>query len=333
MIVKYMFSLIAVVLLFALAYMGVEAAGLQLLFGVIVPYIALLVFIAGFVYRVMGWARSAVPFKIPTTGGQQKSLPWIKRNGWDNPFSRFEVIMRMILEVVLFRSLFRNTKAKMHKDGPKISYSMELWLWLAALLFHYSFLAVFLRHYRLFVEPVPGFVKTLESIDGLFQIGQPILYISGVLLLLAVIYLFLRRVSVAQVRYVSLPADYFPLFLIAAIAGTGIYMRYFIKVDIPLIKQLTVGLTTFSPVIPEGVGGVFYAHLFLVCILFAYFPFSKLMHAGGIFLSPTRNTTSNTRAERHVNPWNYPVKVHTYEEYEDEFRERMIEAGLPVDKE
>ena len=33
-----------------------------------------------------------------------------------------------------------------------------------------------------------------------------------------------------------------------------------------------------------------------------------------------------------MNPWNYPVKVHTYEEYEDEFREKMIGVGLPVDK-
>jgi hypothetical protein len=33
-----------------------------------------------------------------------------------------------------------------------------------------------------------------------------------------------------------------------------------------------------------------------------------------------------------VNPWNYPVKVHTYEAYENDFREKMVEAGLPVDK-
>ena len=95
-----------------------------------------------------------------------------------------------------------------------------------------------------------------------------------------------------------------------------------------------MGLVTFHPSIPQGgIGGIFYVHLFFVCILLAYFPFSKLMHMGGIFLSPTRNLPGNTRAVRHVNPWNYPVKVHTYEEYEDEFREKMIEAGLPVEKE
>jgi len=109
-------------------------------------------------------------------------------------------------------------------------------------------------------------------------------------------------------------------------------MRYFTKVDIVGIKELTMGLVTFSPVIPDGVGGLFYAHLFMVCVLFAYFPISKLMHMGGIFLSPTRNMANNTRAQRHVNPWNYAVDTHTYEQYEDHFREKMIEAGLPVDK-
>ena len=77
---------------------------------------------------------------------------------------------------------------------------------------------------------------------------------------------------------------------------------------------------------------MFYLHLFLVCVLLAYFPFSKLMHMGGVFLSPTRNLRADSRAERHVNPWDYPVKVHPYDEYEDEFREKMKAAGVPVER-
>jgi nitrate reductase gamma subunit len=157
--------------------------------------------------------------------------------------------------------------------------------------------------------------------------------ISGVVLLAAVIFLFLRRVLLPQVRYISLANDFFPLFLIIAIAGSGILMRYFTKIDIVAAKELAMGLATLHPVVPAGIGGIFYVHIFLVSVLLAYFPFSKLMHLGGIFLSPTRNMTGNTRAVRHINPWNYPVHVHTYEEYEDEFREKMIEAGLPVEKE
>ncbi|MEW6607798.1 MAG: menaquinol oxidoreductase, partial [bacterium] len=73
-------------------------------------------------------------------------------------------------------------------------------------------------------------------------------------------------------------------------------------------------------------------HLFLVCILLIYFPFSKLVHMGGIFLSPTRNLANNNRMKRHINPWNYPVKVHTYEEYEEHYREKMKQVGIPVEK-
>ena len=151
-------------------------------------------------------------------------------------------------------------------------------------------------------------------------------------LLGAVTFLMLRRIFITQVSYISLPADYFPLMLISAIGLTGVLMRYLLKVDIVGVKELTLGLVTFQPQVPKDIGVLFYIHLFLVSVLLAYFPFSKLMHLAGVFLSPTRNMLASTRAYRHVNPWNYPVKVHTYEEYEEEFREKMVEAGLPVDK-
>ncbi|MGE0086192.1 MAG: sulfate reduction electron transfer complex DsrMKJOP subunit DsrM [Desulfococcaceae bacterium] len=328
--VKYLFSFMTVILLFLLAYAGVEVAGLQVVFGIAIPYAALAVFVAGFVYRVMGWASSPVPFKIPTTCGQHKSLPWIRQSKVDCPDTVAGVVVRMILEVVLFRSLFRNLKLRI-KDG-KLFYGLEIFLWLGALAFHYAFFVTAVRHLRFFAEPVPFFVKIVEKLDGFFQFGLPIVYMSGVVLLAAVIYLCLRRMLTPQVNYISLAADYFPLFLIIGIAVTGILMRYFVKVNVVAVKELTMGLATFHPVIPQGVSGLFYVHLFFVCVLLAYFPFSKLMHMGGIFMSPTRNMPCNNRAERHVNPWNYPVKVHSYEEYEDHFRELMIEAGLPVDK-
>lgn len=328
---NYMYSLIAVIILLLLAYVGVAGMHLEVLFGVIIPYAAIAIFIGGFIYKLVDWAKSPVPFPITTTAGQQASLPMVSPALIDNPKNKTGVVIRMLLDILLFRSLFRNTRFEVRETG-KFSYELEKWLWLFALVFHYAFLTVVVRHLRFFTEPVLLPVQLLEKLDSFFQVGLPALYLSGAALLAATIYLFLRRVFIPQMRYISLPADYFPLFLIMGIAGSGLLMRYFAKVDIVSAKELTMGLVTLRPTIPEGIGAIFYVHLFLVCVLLAYFPFSKLMHLGGIFFSPTRNMPGNNREVRHVNPWNYPVKIHTYEDYEDEFREKMIEAGLPVEK-
>jgi len=326
------FSLAAVLALVAAAFLGVKAAGLTYFFGVIVPYVALLTFFVGFSYRILKWARSPVPFRIPTTSGQQKSFPWIKQNKLDNPSSTAGVIGRMALEVLAFRSLFKNTKMEF-RQGPKITYQWEKWLWLAALAFHYAFLVIILRHLRFFTEPVPAFVHGLELGDGFLQVGLPGLYITDIVFIAAVTYLFIRRVVIPQMRYISLPADYFPLFVLLGLGITGVLMRYFTKVDVVSVKELAMGLVSFHPTVPEGIGVLFFIHLMLFSTFIAYFPFSKLMHAGGVFLSPTRNLPNDSRIRRHINPWNYPVPVHTYDEYEDHFRDKMIEVGLPVEKE
>jgi len=108
---------------------------------------------------------------------------------------------------------------------------------------------------------VPSCLKFLESIDGIVQLGLPGIMLSGVVLLLAALFLLARRIFDKKVVYISQAADYFPLFLIIAIAATGISMRYFTKVDIIGVKTLTMGLVTFHPTIPEGVGGLFYAQM------------------------------------------------------------------------
>jgi nitrate reductase gamma subunit len=329
---KIVLPLIAVIVLALLAFVGVAVANLQFLFGVIIPYAAIATFILGFIYRVVKWGRSPVPFSIPTTAGQQKTLPWIKQNKIDNPSTTLGVVVRMAFEVLTFRSLFRNTKTEL-RDGPKLAYGSEKWLWLGALAFHWSFLIIFLRHFRFFIQNVPGVVMTLESVDSFFQIGAPLLYMTDVVFLVAVAFLIYRRLAMPLIKYISLPSDYFPIFLIFGIGFTGVLMRYFLKVYVVGVKELLMGLISFNPVVPEGVGALFYVHLFLVSVLLAYFPMSKLMHMGGVFLSPTRNMPNDSRMVRHINPWNYPVHLHTYEEYENDFREKMKKAGIPVEKE
>ncbi len=350
-ILGILFSIVMVSILALIPLVGVGLANLRFVFGVVIPYAAITVFILGFVFKVLRWSFSPNPYRIPTTAGQQKSLPWIKQNKLDNPSSTMGVLGRMFFEIFMFRSLFRNTRLEFRK-GSKITYEWEKWLWIAALAFHYSFLVVVLRHLRFFTEPIPGFIKFLESADGFLETGiaplsgfmLPGILISGFVLIVAVAYLFIRRLYVPHTRYISLPADYFPLFLILGIAGTGVMMRYmghfmqyafnadWFTVPVVQVKALGIGLVTGNPVVSEDIGTLFFIHLFLVCVLLVYFPFSKLMHLGGVFLSPTRIFANNNRAKRHINPWDYPVKTHTYDEYEEEFRDKMIEAGLPVDK-
>lgn len=329
------FSLLAVVLIGLIAYVGTTAVNLEYFFGIIVPYAAFVTFLSGVIFRVLKWSKSPVPFRIPTTAGQQKTLPWIKANRIDNPSNFMETTIRMALEILLFRSLFRNTRAEL-REGPRLVYGGFPWLWLAGLAFHYAFLTVVIRHLRFFLEPVPFFVTWLERLDGILEVGLPAYLLSGFVLFAAVGYLFIRRLVMPQIRYISLAADYFPLFLILCIAGSGILMRYFFKVDVVGVRELAVGLVSFHPALPgKGISGpdyLFYMHIFYVSVLIAYLPYSKIMHMAGVFLSPTRNLANNSRAVRHVNPWNYPVKVHTYDEYEDDFREQMIEAQIPVER-
>jgi len=326
------FSLMVIVVLILLVLIGVEVTGLEFVFGVILPYVAIAVFLFGVLYRVVKWARSPVPFRIPTTCGQQKSLPWIKSNNLESPHNVWGVIGRMALEVFFFRSLFRNTKVEL-KDGPRLIFGPNKWLWAGGLAFHWSFLVILVRHIKFFTEPVPSLILAVQNLDGFFQVGLPLIYLTDVVIVVALTYLFFRRVVSPQMRYISLANDYFPLLLLLGVVLSGILMRYFFKVDIVSVKELGMGLLSFSPVIPEGIGIMFYLHLFLVSVLLAYFPFSKLMHMAGVFLSPTRNLVNNNRMRRHNNPWNYPVKVHTYEEWEDEFRDVMKAAGMPLEKE
>ncbi|HWT80114.1 MAG TPA: sulfate reduction electron transfer complex DsrMKJOP subunit DsrM [Candidatus Acidoferrum sp.] len=327
-----LYSLVLVLLLAGLAFVGGQVDSLRMVFGAVVPGVAIVVFLLGLIYRIALWARTPVPFRITTTCGQERSLPWIKANRLENPATTLAVVGRMALEVGLFRSLFRNTKAEL-RDGPRLVYSEDKFLWLAALAFHWSFLVIFLRHLRFFLEPVPAFVNGLSNADGFFQVGAPVLLVTDIIVLGGLGYLLLRRLRNPQVRYVSLFADYFALFLLLGLVISGIFMRYFTRIDTVAVKQLAMGLVTFSPVIPKEVGPLFFVHLFLLSLLAAYFPFSKLMHMGGIFLSPTRNLANNNRMERHINPWNHPVKVHTYQEWEEEFRDKMKAAGLPLEKE
>ncbi|MEM0353907.1 MAG: sulfate reduction electron transfer complex DsrMKJOP subunit DsrM [Archaeoglobaceae archaeon] len=301
-----------------------------IIFGVLVPYIAFAIFVAGVVYKFIYWAKSAVPLKIPTTSGQQKSLKFIKRtiyDRFDSPFTKWETAVRMILEIFAFRSLLKNTRYYL----DRLSQKDARWLWLFAILFHYSLLLVLIRHTKFFFEPVPSFVEMLSELEAFKGVFIPSVYVSGLAIIAALLLLWFRRIFLSRERCISLPSDHFALIVLLAITISGNVMRYFIKVDISAVKGLLLSLMTFDIAkaveFANAIEPMFYIHFALGSFLLAYFPFSKLMHAGGIFLSPTRNMPNNNRAERHVNPWNPPYKGITWQEYYEAYKDQLDEIA------
>ncbi|MEM0266120.1 MAG: sulfate reduction electron transfer complex DsrMKJOP subunit DsrM [Archaeoglobaceae archaeon] len=301
-----------------------------IIFGVLVPYIAFAIFVAGVVYKFIYWAKSAVPLKIPTTSGQQKSLKFIKRtiyDRFDSPFTKWETAVRMILEIFAFRSLLKNTRYYL----DRLSQKDARWLWLFAILFHYSLLLVLIRHTKFFFEPVPSFVEMLSELEAFKGVFIPSIYVSGLAIIAALLLLWFRRIFLSRERCISLPSDHFALIVLLAITISGNVMRYFIKVDISAVKGLLLSLMTFDIAkaveFANAIEPMFYIHFALGSFLLAYFPFSKLMHAGGIFLSPTRNMPNNNRAERHVNPWNPPYKGITWQEYYEAYKDQLDEIA------
>jgi nitrate reductase gamma subunit len=325
-------ALVIILLLSLVAAVSAGISGLTWFFLAIFPYVAFVIFLAGFLYRVILWSRAPVPFHIPTVAGQQKSFNWIRSNRLESPSSSSGLFGRMFMEIVFFRSLWRNDRVEL-KNGGKLVFGSNRYLWMGAVFFHWSLAIILFRHLRFFTDPVMVGVTYVQSLDGFFQIAAMSLYLTDIFIVLGLGFLLLRRFFSAQVTFVSLMQDYFALFLLTAIVLSGILMRYFVHPDLVGIKDLILGLVTFHPLIPSGEANwLVPTHLVLVSVLLAYFPFSKLMHAPGIFLSPTRNLRNDSRAKRHVNPLNHPVKIHSYEEWEDDFRSAMIEAGLPVEK-
>ncbi len=192
------------------------------------------------------------------------------------PTTRTGVIIRMVRELTLFESLFKSNK----------------WIWLFGWVFHFALLVVLLRHLRYFTEPVWLWVGLV----------QPFGVYAGFGMLVGLLGLWGRRILVDRVRYISGPSDHLMLILLLAIAGSGLLMRYVIRTDIIELKAFFLGLILFDwqSLPPDP---VLLVHLALVATLMIIFPISKLLHAPGIFFSPTRNQVDNPRERRHLAAW------------------------------
>lgn len=189
------------------------------------------------------------------------------------PTSVAGVVRRMFFEVTLFSSLFKASK----------------WTWLFGWVMHAALLLVLLRHLRYFTDPVWSWVAAL----------QPFGFYAGFAMLAALAGLWARRLLVDRVRYISSPSDHLMLALLIAIGLSGLGMKYVAPTDIVAVKAFFLGLMYFDwqPMPADWMLGL---HLLLVALLMLVFPFSKLLHAPGVFFSPTRNQADNAREHRHL---------------------------------
>jgi nitrate reductase gamma subunit len=294
------------------------------------PALAVLGFVFGFCWRIVGWMRAPIPFRIALTTGQHRGSPAVSHDRFRTPYTAAQAIVRALIDIGLFRSLLRATPSVDHHGRGLFAYSGRL-LWLVAVVFHASLAVIVLRHLRLLLTPVPEFVAWLQSVDSVSDLFIPKLHATSLLIVVALAWLTTRRLVAVRLRYISLAADYFPLLLLLGIAITGILMRHVTRTDVSEVKAMVESVADFSFAIITPVDTLLVVHVFLVCALLLYFPLSKLMHMPGALLSPTLTLASNSRAERHINVNNPVVPTLHYSDYEAAFRDRMIAAGIPVE--
>lgn len=192
------------------------------------------------------------------------------------PTTRTGVAFRLLREVTVFESLFKANK----------------WIWLFGWVFHVALAVVTLRHLRYFLDPVPAPIVLV----------QPFGILAGFAMLAGLAGLWARRVIVPRIRYITGPSDHLMLALLVAIGASGMATKFVAHTDIVAVKGFFLGLMRFDPQ-PLPADPILLVHLALVATLMIVFPFSKLVHAAGVFFSPTRNQVDDSRERRHLAPW------------------------------
>ena len=192
------------------------------------------------------------------------------------PTTQTGVVLRMAREVIVFESLFKSNK----------------WIWICGWLFHFSLFLVLARHLRYFQEQ-PWFLVNVIQPFGKYAAFGMVIGLLGLLV---------RRIVVDRVRYISSPSDYLMLIMLLVIGISGLVMQFVAHTDIIAVKEFFLAWMGFSiKELPFSLPLI--VHLSLVALLMIVFPFSKLLHAPGVFFSPTRNQVDNPREQRHIADW------------------------------
>lgn len=98
-------------------------------------HLATAILVIGITRKIIQYARTPAPLKIPTTPA---------------PITKAGVVARLFREIVFFESLFKACK----------------WTWLFGWLFHFGLLIVLIRHLRYFSEPVWWLVAVANELGA-----------------------------------------------------------------------------------------------------------------------------------------------------------------------
>jgi nitrate reductase gamma subunit len=200
------------------------------------------------------------------------------------PTTQTGVVLRMAREVIIFESLFKSNK----------------WIWVFGWIFHMSLFLVLARHLRYFQEQ-PWFLVNIIQPFGKYAAFGMVIGLAGLLL---------RRIVVDRVRYISSPSDYLMLIMLIFIGFSGLMMKFVVHPDIIAVKEFFLAWMGLS-IAELPVNTPLVIHLSLVALLMIVFPFSKLLHAPGVFFSPTRNQVDNPREKRHISKWAADLETQT----------------------
>jgi len=228
---------------------------IKFLFYYITPYVAVVVFFGGIAYQLYRW--------------RQKSPVRSHLSLYPRPESGAGRVVDTLVDMFTLKGLFQVNKP----------------LWIGGFIMHLGLLFVLGGHIRAFTDF--GFLWNLlnwgdEQVHTFAAIAGTL---AGTLFTLPLFYLLARRWSGA-VKWLSVPEDFFALFLLIGIALTGFHMRLLQVVHVQELHAYFRGLATFSwQPAPVSTGAAFIYHYALVQVLMVYFPFSKFMHTIGAVFS------------------------------------------------
>lgn len=223
--------------------------------GVLLPYLAVLTFLGGMVYRFQVWRKLASPamtlFPAPATDADRT---------WNT-----------IQEAVFFKSLLR---------GDRL-------LWSFAWAFHVILALILVGHLRVFVNADALLLKLGMSAQGIQAMSSSVGGAAGAVIVATAMFLLLRRLVIPRVREITNLADLLVLLLIGAVIITGDVMRFSEHFDLKLTRNYFAALASFGPstAAPVLQNNIFLVHMILALTLIMLMPFSKLVHFGGLFFT------------------------------------------------